>query len=145
MGPDRLPGGMKKLPHTDDPRCLIARAMVDICRIAALHNEDTGAVGPAPHVEPLILLWTIYIGQCEGRPFSASKLEHYTGMPRATVMRKLAPYIDVGKVERKGQGFRLTEEWLEDPIHAKLIEDISAIFQVVGAKLTILGNHTLGD
>jgi DNA-binding transcriptional ArsR family regulator len=131
-------------PFLTDPRYLVAKALLDICRIAARHDPN-GEAGPAPHVETLLLLWTIYIGQAEGRPFSASKIAYYTGMPRVTVMRKLAPLIVAGKVERKRRGYCLCEEWLADPHVGTLVYQVIAIFKSVGAKLTILDTQALDE
>jgi DNA-binding transcriptional ArsR family regulator len=134
---------MRHRPEIEEPWYLAARALLDIMRIAAKHDQEHGADGPASQVETLLLLWSIYVGQYEGRPLSASKLALYTGMPRPTIMRKLAPLMALGKVERKRRGYCLCETWLKDPYLGELIGQVLAILRVVGAKLTILDTKPL--
>jgi DNA-binding transcriptional ArsR family regulator len=136
---------VRKPSPSANPRYLVAKALLDIFRIAARHDE-TGDTGPAPHIESLLLLWTIYIGQAESRPFSASKIALYTGMPRPSVIRKLAPLVEAGKVEKTRRGlYCLTEEWLASPHLGTLVYQVIAILKKVGAELTILDTQPLDE
>ncbi len=60
----------------------------------------------------LILVGAIFVGQAEGRPMNATKLAAFAGMPRATVIRRLAVLIREGLVVRAGSGFVVPEALL---------------------------------
>lgn len=58
----------------------------------------------------VLLLVGVAIGDAEKRPFTANKLATYIGMPRATVIRKLAYMVRDGLVEPDGRCFILSAE-----------------------------------
>ncbi|MDF3106943.1 helix-turn-helix domain-containing protein [Burkholderia semiarida] len=51
----------------------------------------------------VLLLVGVAIGDLEARPMTAYKLASYVGMPRATVIRRLASLARAGLVERDGR------------------------------------------
>jgi hypothetical protein len=54
----------------------------------------------------------LVIGYSEGRPFTASKIAGYIGMPRGNVLRKLRTLEHEGIVKREGTAFFLVDERL---------------------------------
>ncbi|KWC93532.1 hypothetical protein WL57_05335 [Burkholderia cepacia] len=59
-----------------------------------------------------LLLVGVAIGDLEAKPMTAFKLAQYIGMPRPTVVRKLARMARAGLVRRDGRGgYGLTDEW----------------------------------
>ncbi|ONC69938.1 helix-turn-helix domain-containing protein [Burkholderia pseudomallei] len=59
----------------------------------------------------VLLLVGVAIGDLEARPMTAYKLASYVGMPRGTVIRKLARMARAGLVKRDGRGrYVLTDE-----------------------------------
>lgn len=65
----------------------------------------------ASHAGDVLLLVGVVIGDLEAKPMTAYKLASYVGMPRGTVIRKLARMARAGLVMRDGRGrYRLTDE-----------------------------------
>ncbi|MGA4421490.1 helix-turn-helix domain-containing protein [Ralstonia nicotianae] len=59
----------------------------------------------------VLLLVGVAIGDAEGKPMTAYKLAQYIGMPRPTVIRRLARMARAGLVQRDGRGrYSLTTE-----------------------------------
>ncbi|WP_167810498.1 helix-turn-helix domain-containing protein [Ralstonia pseudosolanacearum] len=59
----------------------------------------------------VLLLVGVAIGDAEGKPMTAYKLAQYIGMPRPTVIRRLARMARDGLVRRDGRGrYSLTDE-----------------------------------
>lgn len=72
---------------------LALKLIHSIC-VTMFRREDFGTLA-----DLCLLCCSIYIGQAEGRPMSMTKLASYTGMPRATVIRKVRTMVDMGIVE----------------------------------------------
>lgn len=65
----------------------------------------------ASHAGDVLLLVAVAIGDMEGKPMAAYKLAGYAGMPRGTVIRRLARMAHSGLVERGSRGrYTLTPE-----------------------------------
>lgn len=65
----------------------------------------------ASHAGDVLLLVGVVIGDLEAKPMTAYKLASYVGMPRGTVIRKLARMARAGLVRRDGRGrYGLTDE-----------------------------------
>jgi DNA-binding IclR family transcriptional regulator len=59
----------------------------------------------------VLLLVGVAIGDAEGKPMTAHKLEGYVGMPRPTIVRRLASLERACLVARDGRGrYSLTDE-----------------------------------
>jgi hypothetical protein len=91
---------------------------------------------PGPHILPLVLGLALYVGQYEGRPFTANKLGAFLGIPRPTVTRKLAAMIEVGTVERRGTYYYLPEKWLDSPEAVGLVRQLTQIINSACALLS---------
>lgn len=65
----------------------------------------------ASHAGDVLLLVGVAIGDLEAKPMTAYKLATYVGMPRGTVLRRLAMMARVGLVARDGKRrYTLTDE-----------------------------------
>jgi DNA-binding Lrp family transcriptional regulator len=60
-----------------------------------------------------VLAMTVFVGQHEGRPFTAHKLSQYLRMPRPTVTRKLERMVSDGVLERQGTYYTVRDEYLD--------------------------------
>ncbi|BAO20633.1 hypothetical protein [Pseudomonas phage PPpW-3] len=58
----------------------------------------------------LLLCAAVLVGQAEGRPLNASKLADFVGIPRPSVIRKMAAFESIGLVKRCGGTFTLDGE-----------------------------------
>jgi predicted Rossmann fold nucleotide-binding protein DprA/Smf involved in DNA uptake len=86
-------------------RVQVARSMLD-----AMRRFSVGLVPPdrfGADANDLALFAGLLIGTAEGRPMNATKLAHYVGIPRPSVIRKLDALTRRGLVERTGGGFVL--------------------------------------
>lgn len=80
--------------------------------------------GPAQDV---ILCSAIFIGQAERKPFNATKLSHYTGIPRPTVIRRLKELERMGFVIKTSKRcYCLPREIIN---HPEVLERWSGIFK----------------
>lgn len=89
-----------------EQRLVVAKTVLSIMRAFAvvyIKNERFGSCA-----DDCFLSFAIFVGQVEGKPMSASKLAEFAGLPRPTVVRKLAGLKRRGIVEATDSGvFRL--------------------------------------
>jgi biotin operon repressor len=118
-------------------RLVLCRLMIDIMR--TVH----GAYVPAS--EPFgVCLETCFIGLCvavgdlEGRPFSVAKIAAYMGVPRTTVIRKLAQLKSWGLIDREGRRYYLRENTFNSPIGIGSYQQVRSILNRATAELAIL-------
>lgn len=52
----------------------------------------------------VLVLMGIWTGQADGRPMTAAKLSEYMGMPRGTIIRKVAELKALGLIRDTGRG-----------------------------------------
>lgn len=66
---------------------IISRLMIDMMRTSVLNflQEENATT----FSDDLMMCAAIFIGQAEGKPFTAGKIASYIGMPRPTAVRKL--------------------------------------------------------
>jgi hypothetical protein len=97
---------------------------------------------PGPHILPLVLGLALYVGQYEGRPFTAHKLAQWLGIPRPTVIRRLAAMIKMGAVERRGKYYYLPEEWLDSQQAIGLVRQLT---QIINSACALLSKMDIKD
>jgi hypothetical protein len=77
---------------------LLAKFMLDLCRIVHEHSPD---------VETAILAMTVGIAEAEGKPLDISAAAAMTGLSRTTVTRKLRAREKAGRLVRIRVGRRI--------------------------------------
>ncbi|MDT9046471.1 helix-turn-helix domain-containing protein [Escherichia coli] len=96
------------------------RLTIDMVRLAysAYFSDDNFS----SHADLVLLCMAVGIGQLEGRPMSASKIAQYIGMPRVTVLRKLADLRARGLIERPTRrAYTLGSLEVPGPKHSRII------------------------
>jgi hypothetical protein len=81
-----------------DVRLALARMYIGVAQITRTRM-------PKGDLTDVVITAAVTVGTIEGRPMSAAKIAHYTGMPRATVLRRLKRLIQQGYISRKGNTF----------------------------------------
>jgi hypothetical protein len=82
----------------------IAMAYVELTRVMC----DLGFGGEI-HMETLLTALCVFIGEAEGRPTTATKIAQHSGLPRATIYRRLGELMKLKKVVRVGRNYCLAE------------------------------------
>jgi len=96
--------------------------------------------GTAPADHSLLLIGSaIMVGHAENRPMNATKISHYVGLPRSTVVRKLNEFARTGVVARHGNVYLLSEERARN--QTKYVTQAMRIFRAAekGLKASELG------
>ena len=100
---------MKNLLESPGPlipqRALVAKNLIEILRGYGRVNFGSDQLGETIH-ETLIVA-AISVGQAEGKPMSASDIAHYIGLPRSTVIRKLANVAAHRRLVKVQEGARV--------------------------------------
>jgi hypothetical protein len=91
-------------------RYTTAMALLAALRVVSVVRYK-GELGP--NIVAIVLAMTVFIGQYEGRPFTAHKLAQYLRMPRPTVTRKLEKMVRDGVLERRGTYYTVPSEYLD--------------------------------
>lgn len=96
---------MSDRPPLADARLIVARTILQLLRL----GHDTYRPGHkfATDLDAVLLIVAIFMGQAEGRPFSASKLAAFLDLPRSTVLRRLKSLEQDGTIERAGPAYRM--------------------------------------
>jgi predicted transcriptional regulator len=86
-------------------RLALAKAYIALTRVMV---DSVFGEKAADH--SLLLIGTaIMVGHAENRPLNATKIAHYIGMPRSTVIRKLNEFLRAGVIARQGNVYLLSE------------------------------------
>lgn len=117
---------MHRIKRTENG-IIISRLMIDMMRtsVAIFLQQDNATT----YSDELMMCAAIFIGQAEGKPFTAGKIASYIGMPRPTVVRKLHSLCRRGFIVRS-DGKRWSIALDRDDISARVNNNIK-----------LLGNH----
>lgn len=118
--------------HTDfesqiKPRALVAKTLLEAMRAYGRVNFGSDQLGET--IAETLIVAAIVVGQAEGKPMTASDISHYIGLPRPTVIRKLANVAAHRRLGRIKDGARV----------CYVLEDLEDESIVSGAR-TIVGN-----
>lgn len=94
-------------------RLVIARLVLAIMRARAEHYYPE--LGLAASYELQMVATAVFIGHLGQHPLGATEIGRMIGMPRPTVLRKLATLIRRGIVVKKGRGYCLVPEAVNGP------------------------------
>jgi len=86
-------------------RLALANAYIALTRVMV---DSVFGKKPADH-SLLLIGSSIMVGHAENRPMNATKISHYVGLPRSTVIRKLNELSRTGVVVRHGNVYLLSE------------------------------------
>jgi len=87
-------------------RLALARAYIALTRVMV-----DSVFGKKPVDHSLLLIGcAIMVGHAENRPMNATKIAHYIGLPRSTVIRKLKEFLRAGVIARHGNVYLLSEK-----------------------------------
>ena len=86
-------------------RLALAKAYIALTQVMV-----DSVFGKKPIDHSLLLIGSaIMVGHAENRPMNATKIAHYVGMPRSTVIRKLNEFLRAGVIARHGNVYLLSE------------------------------------
>lgn len=107
---------------------IVSKLLIDMLRTSVnvfLLEENATSFG-----DELMICAAIFIGQAEGKPFTAGKIASYIGMPRPTVVRKLQSLLLRGFIlSPDNKRWRLALE--RGDISARVNSNICALSQAV--------------
>ena len=118
-------------------RLVLYRLMIDIMR--TVHDAYVPASEPfGARLETCFIGLCVAVGDLDGRPFSVAKIGAYVGVPRTTVIRKLAQLESWGFIYREGRRYYLREEKVNSPIGMRKYKRVRDILNRATAELAIL-------
>jgi hypothetical protein len=118
-------------------RLVLCRMMIDIMR--TVHGAYAPAGEPfGARLEKFFIGLCIAVGDLDGRPFSVAKIAAYMGVPRTTVVRRLARLQSWGLIEREGRYYYLHEKTLNSLIGMRSYQQVRRVLNRATAELTIL-------
>lgn len=86
-------------------RAHVARTTIELIKTVYAGRNPRGSQRLGGQVETLLISGVVLIGHVEGKPKTASAVARYLGVPRVTVLRKLAGLCNEGVIERKGRHY----------------------------------------
>lgn len=97
-------------------RLRLAHMLVGMSKM--VHASFFGSDGNfGADVDAIFIACAVQIGHSEKRPMSATKIAHYLGIPRTTVLRKLDTLIQLNIVERVRHVYFITAERMATDDH----------------------------
>jgi hypothetical protein len=96
-------------PETIETRLKAAKLYVDLTRTLKDIAYPPGAKSLRLDIETLLVVIAVFIGDGDDRPMTATKIAHFTELPRATVYRKLDQLIKLRKIVRVGRRYFYAE------------------------------------
>jgi hypothetical protein len=131
--------GRSEPPPLSDSALRQARYTTALALLASLRAISVvryqGELGP--NIVNIVLAMTIFIGQHEGRPFTAHKLSQYLRMPRPTVTRKIDKMVAEGVLERRGSYYFVRNEYLD---HGEALGMMRELAQIIYSACRFLPN-----
>jgi predicted transcriptional regulator len=120
-------------------RLALAKAYIELTRVMV---DSVFGKDPADH-SLLLIGSAIMVGHAENKPMNATKISHYVGLPRSTVIRKLNEFTRIGVVVRHGNFYLLSEERARN--RTKYVTEAMRIFNAAEKSLKAsslaLGGH----
>lgn len=97
--------------HRAKERALIAQTTIDLILViqSGRKSHKSPRVGIGGQVEMLMISGVVLIGHVAGKPRTALQIARHLGIPRATVVRKLATLERLGVVGRTGSSYCMTD------------------------------------
>lgn len=92
--------------HHSDLHQVVFRFLMDLMRLISL-AKSTG--GP-PRADCVMVLSAVVLSTLQRRPFKTQKLAEYLGMPRTTLIRRLADLEDDGWLSYSNKGHIIANE-----------------------------------
>ena len=116
-------------------RLALANAYIALTRVMV---DSVFGKKPADH-SLLLIGSAIMVGHAEDKPMNATKIAHYIGLPRSTVIRKLNQFLKAGVIARQGNVYLLSMERAHN--QTKYVTEAMRIFRVAekGLKASDLG------
>jgi predicted transcriptional regulator len=110
-------------------RLALAKAYIELTRVMV---DSVFGKNPADH--SLLLIGTaIMVGHAENKPMNATKIAHYVGLPRSTVIRKLNEFLRIGVIVRQDNVYLLSPERAQN--RTKHVTEAMRIFRTAEKKL----------
>ena len=110
-------------------RLALAKAYIALTRVMV-----DAVFGGKPVDYSLLLIGSaVIVGHAENRPMNATKISHYVGLPRSTVIRKLNEFSRTGVVARHGNVYLLSEERAQN--QTKYVTEAMRIFYIAEKSL----------
>jgi CRP-like cAMP-binding protein len=110
-------------------RLALARAYISLTRVMV-----ASVFGKKAADHSLLLIGSaIMVGHAEDRPMNATKIAHYVGLPRSTVIRKLNEFLRSGVITRRGNVYLLSEERAQN--QTKYVTEAMRIFHTAEKSL----------
>jgi predicted transcriptional regulator len=110
-------------------RLALAKAYIALTRVMV---DSVFGKKPADH-SLLLIGSAIMVGNAESRPMNATKIAHYVGLPRSTVIRKLNEFLRAGVIARHGNVYLLSKERACN--QTKYVTEAMRIFRVAEKNL----------
>jgi predicted transcriptional regulator len=110
-------------------RLALAKAYIALTRVMV---DSVFGEKAADH-SVLLIGTAIMVGHAENRPLNATKIAHYIGMPRSTVIRKLNEFLRAGVIARQGNVYLLSEERAHN--QTKYVTEAMRIFRTAEKSL----------
>jgi predicted transcriptional regulator len=116
-------------------RLALAKAYIALTRVMI---DSVFGKKPADH-SLLLIGSAIMVGHAENKPMNATKIAHYVGLPRSTVIRKLNEFLRNGAIARHGNVYLLSEDRAHN--QTKYVAEAMRIFRAAekGLKTSELG------
>ena len=105
-------------------RLALANAYIGLTRVMV---DSVFGKKPADH-SLLLIGSAIMVGHAENKPMNATKIAHYIGLPRSTVIRKLNQFLKAGVIARHGNVYLLSIERAHN--QTKYVTEAMRIFHI---------------
>lgn len=86
--------------------------------------------------DDVMLFCAVFMAQIEGRPMTATKLAHYVGMPRPTVVRKLREMEREGVIAISDSGHATVTDPQDLNVHLAALSSEARLIHQASAKLS---------
>jgi hypothetical protein len=91
---------LDEIPLMKQRLCIIKMLLTILHNLESMYMPGRGLAASSTEI---VIMLAVLSGHYEGRPYSASKLAKFVGMPRATLMRRLVELERANVIVRRGR------------------------------------------
>lgn len=111
----------------------ICTLVLSLLRLSTVYNESENY---GASLSDALICAAIFIGQFERKPMAAGKLASYTGIPRPTVIRRLAALVDSGHVTKTDGNYLLPIDAINTPAVLAMLKEAERLIHSASSRLS---------
>lgn len=125
----------RKITHREQ-RIVVTKLVMDLLKISYVYRDNCDLWGR--HTDEMLVAYALLSGTLQGKYIGVQKVANVTGLPKATVHRRIVDLVACGAAEKSpsGKGFIVNVELLNNQTTTKALSQICHAIAKAGSELS---------